>query len=148
MFPFGWKRLHGLLRKLWGPRKSTKTTDEQRGKTCRSVIVSSSELEETTVPGRLNNLDENLKKRIKHLGEAINQSLSDSEPIANAIADIKAAGYDIFLVLEATIGFTQQGEESDRTAMVAASSSTHEPEFQITPQDKKFLKSLRIRLDE
>lgn len=148
MFPFGWKRFHGFLRKLWGPRKSKKTTDEQPGKTCRSVIVSSSELEETTVPGRVNNLDENLKKRIKHLGEAINESLSDSEPIANAIADIKAAGYDIFLVLEATIGFTQQGHESDGAAMVAASSSTREPEFQVTPQDKKFLKSLRIRLDE
>ena len=147
MFPFGWKRFHGFLRKLWRPRKSATTIDERPGKSCRSVIVSSSEPEET-VPGRVDNLDENLKKRIKHLGEAINQSLSDSEPIANAIADIKAAGYDIFLVLEATIGFTQQGEESESGAMVAASSGTREPEFNITPQDKKFLKSLRIRLDE
>ena len=147
MFPFGWKRITGFLRKLWLPRKASTKTDERAGKTRRSVIVSSSELQDA-VSGRVDNLDENLKKRIRHLGEAINQSLSDSEPIANAIADIKASGYDIFLVLEATIGFTQQGDESDRTAMVAASSGAQEPEFRVTPQDKKFLKSLRIRLDE
>ena len=35
-------------------------------------------------------MDDNLKKRIKELGEAINQSLSESEAIAESIARIKA----------------------------------------------------------
>jgi len=148
MFPFGWRRFTGLFRKFWKSRKRSKNTDPQSRPITGNVIVASSELEQTGVPGGIENLDENLKKRIKHLGEAINQSLSESEPIAKAIADIKAAGYDIFLVLEATVGFTQQGEESSNPAMVTASLNTHEPEFQITAQDMKFLKSLRIRLEE
>lgn len=148
MFPFGWKRFTGFLRKLWSPGKRAEKTDDQPGKILGDVTVSFSEPEAIKVPGRVDNLDENLKKRIKHLGEAINQSLSESEPIADAIADIKGAGYDIFLVLEATIGFAQQGEEGDKTAMVTASTNGREPEFRITAQDMKFLKSLRIRLDE
>ncbi len=148
MFPFGWRRFTGLFRKFWKSRKRSKNTDPQSRPITGNVIVASSELEQAGVPGGIENLDENLKKRIKHLGEAINQSLSESEPIAKAIADIKAAGYDIFLVLEATVGFTQQGEESSNPAMVTASLNTHEPEFQITAQDMKFLKSLRIRLEE
>jgi hypothetical protein len=148
MFPFGWRRFTGFFRKFWKSRKRSKNTDPQSRPITGNVIVASSELEQTGVPGGIENLDENLKKRIKHLGEAINQSLSESEPIAKAIADIKAAGYDIFLVLEATVGFTQQGEESSNPAMVTASLNAHEPEFQITAQDMKFLKSLRIRLEE
>ncbi len=148
MFPFGWKRLSGRFRRFWRPRKRVENTDEQPGTAPGKLSVSLPRLEEGEATGSIDTLDENLKKRIKHLGDAINQSLSESEPIANAIADIKAAGYDIFLVLEATIGFSQQGEESGKPAMVAASMSTREPEFRVTAQDMKFLKSLRIRLDE
>ena len=39
---------------------------------------------------------------MKELGEAINSSLSDSDEIAEVISRIKAGGYDVFLVLEAT----------------------------------------------
>ena len=41
---------------------------------------------------------------MKELGEAINESLADSEQIAEVVSKIKDSGYDIFLVLEATIG--------------------------------------------
>ena len=41
---------------------------------------------------------------MQELGEAINSSLSESDEIAEVISRIKAGGYDVFLVLEATIG--------------------------------------------
>ena len=47
---------------------------------------------------------------MEQLGEAINNSLSDSEQIAEVITRIKAGGYDVFLVLEATIGFNERDE--------------------------------------
>ncbi|MCU1326860.1 MAG: hypothetical protein JWN34_2230, partial [Bryobacterales bacterium] len=47
---------------------------------------------------------------MQDLGNAINESLSDSESIAEAIGEIKRAGYDVFLVLEATIGFNKRDE--------------------------------------
>jgi hypothetical protein len=72
--------------------------------------------------------------------------------IAETIARIKAEGYEIFLVLDATIGFQRQdeaeSESESRPAMVAAKGKTTEPKFQVTAQDLKFLKSMRIGLGE
>ena len=45
---------------------------------------------------------------MKELGEAINQSVAESDEISDVMARIKAGGYDVFLVLEATIGFNQR----------------------------------------
>ena len=84
---------------------------------------------------------------MKELGEAINESLSDSESIAEVVARIKEGGYDIFLVLEATIGVSKQGEKtSDKTSLVTT--LTTNPTFKVSDQDLKFLKSLRIKIDE
>ena len=93
------------------------------------------------------NVDQQLKQLMKELGEAINESLSDSEQIAEVVSRIKEGGYDIFLVLEATIGVSKQGEKSsDKTSLVTTLSTN--PEFKINDQDLKFLKSLRIKIEE
>ena len=92
-------------------------------------------------------MDPQLKQLMKELGDAINESLSDSEQIAEVVSRIKDGGYDIFLVLEATIGVSKQGEKSpDKTSLVTTLSTN--PEFKINDQDLKFLKSLRIKIDE
>ena len=87
-----------------------------------------------------------LKQLMKELGEAINESLSESEQISEVIAKIKSGGYDIFLVLEATIGFNKI-DEAESTPLAAAG-ARREPEFKVNTQDVKFLKSLRISLDD
>jgi hypothetical protein len=84
---------------------------------------------------------------MKELGEAINESLSDSEQISEVIAKIKAGGYDVFLVLEATIGFNKT-DDSDARGSVGVAKKTADPEFKVSTQDMKFLKSLRISLDD
>jgi hypothetical protein len=59
---------------------------------------------------------------MQELGSAINESLSDSDRIAGAIGEIKRAGYDVFLVLEATIGFNKRedaGGEAEEEASAA-----------------------------
>jgi hypothetical protein len=97
------------------------------------------------IPGGL--VDQQLKQLMKELGEAINESLSDSESIAEVVARIKEGGYDIFLVLEATIGVSKQGENTtDKTSLVSTLSTN--AELKISDQDLKFLKSLRIKIDD
>ncbi|MFZ0860757.1 MAG: hypothetical protein ABR881_05100 [Candidatus Sulfotelmatobacter sp.] len=92
-------------------------------------------------------MDPQLKQLMKELGDAINESLSDSEQISEVVSRIKEGGYDIFLVLEATIGVSKQGEKSsDKTSLVTTLSTN--PEFKINDQDLKFLKSLRIKIEE
>ncbi len=89
---------------------------------------------------------------MKELGEAINESLAESEQIADVIGKIKAGGYDVFLVLEATIGFNKTDEQpAGRPTLVgknAAVAHNDDPEFKVNAQDVKFLKSLRISLDD
>lgn len=92
-------------------------------------------------------MDPQLKQLMKELGDAINESLSDSEQISEVVSRIKEGGYDIFLVLEATIGVSKQGEKApEKTSLVSTMSSN--PELKVSDQDLKFLKSLRIKIDE
>jgi hypothetical protein len=90
-------------------------------------------------------VDQRLKSLVEQLGEAINNSLSDSEQIAEVITRIKAGGYDVFLVLEATIGLNERDDAAEPTVLSGQRSSA---DFQVTLQDRKFLKSLRIRVDD
>ena len=92
-------------------------------------------------------MDQHLNQLMKELGEAINESLSDSESIAEVFSRIRAGGYDILLVLEATIGVSKQGETgSDKTSLVSTLSTN--ADLKISDQDLKFLKSLRIKIEE
>ncbi len=89
-------------------------------------------------------MDETLKQLMKQLGLAINSSLSESESISEAISNIKGAGYDVFLVLEATIGFNKREEKSRNGVLRSAISAG---ELRLTPEDAQFLRSLKIRLE-
>lgn len=95
-------------------------------------------------------MDERLKSLMQDLGNAINESLSDSERIAEAIGEIKGAGYDVFLVLEATIGFNKREDDEDAggSASVEPTAVTSVGKVRFTTQDQRFLKALRITVDE
>ena len=90
---------------------------------------------------------------MQELGNAINESLSDSDRIAAAIGEIKRAGYDVFLVLEATIGFNKRSDSDEATpaqtgqqysGRVRGSSG----KIRWTSQDQKFLRALKISVDD
>lgn len=97
---------------------------------------------------------------MQELGNAINESLSDSDRIAAAIGEIKRAGYDVFLVLEATIGFNKRdgSEEDEGTSQLETRFETEFEEGSVsgessarlkwTSQDQKFLRALKIAVDE
>jgi 4-aminobutyrate aminotransferase-like enzyme len=92
-------------------------------------------------------LDDNLKQLMKELGAAINDALSESEDISEAIQNVRNAGYDVFLVLEATIGFNKRakGEGSDDVSTHGLQSG--EMKLKVTAQDLKFLRSLKISVE-
>ncbi len=88
-----------------------------------------------------------MKQRIKQLGDAINETLANSDQIAEVIARIKDEGYDVFLVLEATVGFNRRGEKNKSTDQPDEALSASEPDLEVSPQDLRFLKALRIALE-
>jgi hypothetical protein len=100
---------------------------------------------------------------MQELGNAINEALSDSERIAEAIGDIRQSGYDVFLVLEATIGFNKRDESdeeqsshsSSSAAMTATESAAPKKtrhastgKIKLTSQDQKFLRALKISVED
>ena len=80
-------------------------------------------------------LDDHLKNLLRELGHAINDTVSDSDRITGAIAGVRAHGYDIVLKLDATIGLAKR----DAAAL---------EDSKLTTQDRRFLESLRIQVDQ
>ena len=99
-------------------------------------------------------MDEPLKNLMQELGNAINDSLSESDRIAEAIGEIKRAGYDVFLVLEATIGFNKRDDGEESSEDEAAAGPERKRGFEsagkikFTTQDHRFLKALKIAVDD
>ncbi len=57
-------------------------------------------------------MDERLKALMQELDNAINDTLSESESIAQVIGEIKKEGYDVCLTINATIGFEARAEKA------------------------------------
>lgn len=87
-------------------------------------------------------MNQKVKNLIQQLGEAIHESVSESEHIAGVVRDIREQGFDVLLMLEATIGLNEVEEE---TAEATDEEATAGP---FTSSDLNFLKSLRISIDE
>jgi hypothetical protein len=93
-------------------------------------------------------LNDNFRRLIKELGDAINESLSDSDRIADVLSRIRSAGYDLFLVLEVTIGFNKRGEVNLVHRQKLNADAHPDPEFRLTTQDTQFLRALKIVVDD
>ncbi len=92
------------------------------------------------------NVNQKVKNLIQKLGEAIHESVSESEHIAGVVKNIREQGFDVMLMLEATIGLNEVESEPEPTVPLLTDGSTVEGPF--TSNDLTFLKSLRISLTE
>jgi hypothetical protein len=110
-------------------------------------------------------LDDHLKRLLRELGHAINDTVSESDRITEAISGVRAAGYDIVLKLDATIGLARREPSSasitsnDRRFLESLhiqvdqdvledEKEKREARLEITAQDLRFLKSLKISFEE
>ena len=87
-------------------------------------------------------MNQKVKNLIQKLGEAIHESVAESEDIAGVVKNIREQGFDVLLMLEATIGLNEV--EPEETAEVDQMTA----EGPFTQGDLTFLKSLRICLSE
>ena len=93
-------------------------------------------------------MDDHLKELMKELGNAINESLSESESMAEVIAEIRQSGYDVYLVLEATIGLNKRKSEGTGAEPGTSTPSGPPSELSFTAQDEAFLRALKITVEE
>lgn len=96
--------------------------------------------------GEFRMADPEIKRLLKLLGEAINETLGDSPKINDCIQNIRDSGYEVFLVIEAKIGFNRM-DKSDEHSESTPAKSDEPVHLRITSEDAKFLKSLKIAVD-
>jgi len=90
-------------------------------------------------------LNQQVKELIQKLGEAIHESVSESEQIAGVVRDIREQGFDVLLMLEATIGLNEVEQETEEETSGEGNEIAH---GSFTRNDITFLKSLRITTEE
>ncbi len=89
-------------------------------------------------------MNQQVKDLIQKLGEAIHESVSDSEQISGVVREIREQGFDVLLMLEATIGLN----EVDDDAAAGAEEGDLAAAGPFTRNDLTFLRSLRITTEE
>ena len=95
-------------------------------------------------------LNPKIRKLVQKLGEAIHESVSESEQIAGVVQDIRKQGFDVLLMLEATIGLNELAEQQPGSTEEASSAldvEDEDGERTFTAQDVNFLRSLRISVE-
>jgi uncharacterized protein (UPF0335 family) len=91
-------------------------------------------------------LNQKLRKLVQKLGEAIHESVSESENIAGVVQDIRKQGFDVLLMLEATIGLNEV-EQQPAAALETSNAENQQGNETFSAQDLNFLKSLRIAVE-
>jgi hypothetical protein len=94
-------------------------------------------------------VDDKIKQLLRDLGTAINESISGSEDVSRHIQRIRDEGYNLYVVLDATIGLNKQGEgEEDQqpasTAELVVRDENQDVQFRINVNDLSLLRGLGI----
>lgn len=92
-------------------------------------------------------MNQKMRRLVQKLGEAIHETVSESEDIADVVQDIRKQGFEVLLMLEATIGLNEVEQQPKGTGDlldVPAGSGSET----FSAQDVSFLRSLRIAIED
>ena len=101
-------------------------------------------------------MDDKIKELLRELGTSIIESISASEDVNAHIQKIRDEGYDLYVVLDATISLNRQGEDSEPIEQGLIEQTAAEPtqamvvksdkevQFRIDINDLSLLRSLGI----
>ena len=88
-----------------------------------------------------------LRELIQQLGEAIHESVIESEQIAGVVQDIRQHGFDVLLMLEATIGLNELSNTKEPEGVPTGGDEDESSGSRFTSNDLHFLRSLRISVE-
>jgi hypothetical protein len=95
-------------------------------------------------------MDDVVNRLARELSDAISAAVSEDARVEAARERARAAGFEMKISLEAVIGFMNR---SNSTALARVGAAVKAPKaaeraFEISANDKRFLRSLRIAADE
>ena len=85
------------------------------------------------------NLDEEAKKAVQELGEAINSAIEKSPKVIDAIQHLREIGYEPNLTLRLEIGLLELMERFQKNEL-------EEIELELTDEDLKTLHRMKIKI--
>jgi hypothetical protein len=89
------------------------------------------------------NIDDDAKEHVQALGDAINAAVERSSEVADAIQNLREAGYDVELVLKLEIGLRARDEDEEELSPDGDAAP-----LELTDEDRRTLRSMKIRFDE
>ncbi|HWS54735.1 MAG TPA: hypothetical protein VN228_11440 [Pyrinomonadaceae bacterium] len=84
-------------------------------------------------------INDEAKEIVQELGAAINAAVERSHEVADAIERLREAGYELELTLRLEIGLREHDHEPGEPT---------EARLELTDEDRRTLRSMRIRFDE
>jgi hypothetical protein len=98
--------------------------------------------------GRMEQATEDVTRLADEVGATLRRVLAESPQVAHCLSRIRAEGYDVSVVLEATIGFSRTARPDAAPAFDVRVEKAEPLPLRMTPLDKKFLRSLKITVDD
>lgn len=97
-------------------------------------------------------MDDVVNRFARELADSIAAAVSESAEVEACRERARAAGYEMKVNLEAVVGFVNRGQPQDVGAAVQAKVATKalmpRKPFDMTVNDRRFLRSLRIAAEE
>ena len=83
-------------------------------------------------------MTDELRDYRERLEKAINEALAESAQINSIIQEVRRSGFDVFMIIEATVGFNQLDGSAESEEVNAT------VQLDLTSQDERFLRQLKI----
>ncbi len=97
----------------------------------------------------MNDDNNKMMRLVRDLEKSIEQAIASSPQVEECMARVREEGYDASLVLQATLAFAPHGQlNQGEVEQLGGISRDTDTRFMISPHDKKFLRSLKIAVDD
>ena len=93
-------------------------------------------------------MDDVVNRFARELADAIAAAVADNPQVEACRERVRAAGYDMKVSLEAVVGFVSRPAPGSPTRTTTARAAAPRRVMEVTANDRRFLRSLRIAADE
>ena len=98
-------------------------------------------------------MDDVVNRFARELADAIAAAVAENPQVEACREKARAAGFEMKVTLEAVVGFVNRSQTSALAKVTTSSRPTRELQpprrtFEVTANDRRFLRSLRIAADE
>ncbi|HEX5498118.1 MAG TPA: hypothetical protein VFX03_02785 [Thermomicrobiales bacterium] len=93
-------------------------------------------------------MDDVVNRFARELADAIAAAVADNPQVEACRERVRAAGYDMKVSLEAVVGFANRPAQGALAKVAPARPAAARRTLEVTANDRRFLRSLRIAADE